>query len=309
MALSHTHPGALPRIFRRSRVLLVGCGEVGQRVAALRTPAAVKAYALSSSPGRHPDLRKQGLTVISGDLDDLATLYRLAGVAHRVVHLAPPPTQGWEDSRTRHLLQALIKRSPPTQLVYASTTGVYGDQGGALCTEASPATPLTPRAKRRADAEQRVRHFGRSGTCRCTILRIPGIYSPDRSGVQVRERLMKQTPVLMREHDVYTNHIHTNDLARACWLALWKGRAQRTLNVCDDSQMLMGDYYDMLADLAGLGRPPRISRSTAAAALPLQLLSFMGESRRLSNQRLKTELGLRLHYPTVQEGWAPLTLF
>ncbi len=306
MALSNTHPGALPRLFRRNRVLIVGCGDIGQRVAALGTSAAVKTYALSSSPAKYSNLRKLGLTVAGGNLDDLATLHRLAGIAHRVLHLASPPGQGWDDTRTAQLLSVLNQRKAPRQLVYASTTGVYGDKAGAVCTEATPPNPLTPRAKRRAHAEQLVRQFGRATACGCTTLRVPGIYSPDRSGAQVRERLTRQTPVLVREDDVYTNHIHAHDLARACWLALWKGPSQRTINVCDDSAYLMGDYYDLLADRAGLPRPPRVKRSTASTELPLQLLSFMGESRRLSNQRLKAELGLRLRYPTVQEGWASL---
>jgi nucleoside-diphosphate-sugar epimerase len=137
---------------------------------------------------------------------------------------------------------------------------------------------------------------------RSSILRIPGIYAPDREGGTPEGRLRKGTPVLERVDDVFTNHIHANDLARACLAALWRGRAQRIYNVNDDSGMLMGDYFDLAADLYGLPRPPRVLRSTAHGQLPLMLLSFMSESRRMDNTRMKQELRLQLRYSTVKEG-------
>jgi len=153
------------------------------------------------------------------------------------------------------------------------------------------------------DAEGAVRWLGRSGV-RSSILRIPGIYAHDREGGTPRERLLKGTPVLRPEDDVYTNHIHAHDLARACLRALWLGRPQRAINVSDDSDLKMGDYFDLAADLMGLPRPPRIARSTAPEHLPLMLLSFMSESRRMSNQRMKQELRLRLKVPHVRQGLA-----
>ena len=168
--------------------------------------------------------------------------------------------------------------------------------------ESSPLRPRTPRAQRRADAEQAVRHFGRAAHVRASILRIPGIYAPDRVGGTPRGRLEKGTPVLRAEDDVYTNHIHADDLARACIAALWRGQPQRIYNVSDDTVLKMGDYFDMAADLYDLPRPPRIARDAAPSQLSLMLLSFMSESRRLDNARLKRELGLRLRYPTVEAG-------
>jgi nucleoside-diphosphate-sugar epimerase len=141
----------------------------------------------------------------------------------------------------------------------------------------------------------------RQGT-RVSILRIPGIYALDREGGTPLERLRKGTPVLQAKDDVYTNHIHADDLARACWLALWRGQSQRVYHVSDDSQLKMGDYFDVAADVFGLPRPARVARDTAQDQLPLMLLSFMSESRRLDNTRMKQELRLRLRYPTVFEG-------
>jgi nucleoside-diphosphate-sugar epimerase len=299
--------GALPARFRRERVLIVGCGDVGQRVAReLGQGRRVRLLALTSSAERCAALRAQGITPLRGDLDSPASLQRLAGLGTRVLHLAPPPSgEGphWRlDTRTRALTRALWRRSPPQSLVYGSTSGVYGDCEGRWVSEATPVQPSTPRAWRRVDAEANVRWFGRITGCRSTVLRIPGIYAADREGGTPRARLARGTPVLRAEDDVFTNHIHADDLARACARALWRARPQRVLNVVDDTVLKMGDYFDLAADLYGLPRPPRLARDAARDQLPLMLLSFMSESRRLHNRRLKTELGLRLRYPTVAEG-------
>jgi nucleoside-diphosphate-sugar epimerase len=210
--------GALPARFRRERVLIVGCGDVGLRVAkALKGRA--RLLALTSSPERLASLRQRGITPLQGDLDRPRTLARLAGLATRVVHLAPPRNDDeahwWRDLRTVDLLRALRSRTPPASLVYGSTSGVYGDCQGDRVAETRPVRPGTPRAQRRVDAETAVRHFGRAAHVRSGILRIPGIYAPDREGGTPRERLLKRTPVLQDADDVYTNHIHADDLARA----------------------------------------------------------------------------------------------
>ena len=264
--------------------------------------------ALTSSPERAQLLRDRGITPLQGNLDRTDTLRRLSGLAQRVLHLAPPPgdVRGvvTTDPRTRDLLRVLRLRTPPLALVYASTTGVYGDCRGQRVSETRPVQPHTARARRRVDAERWVRLLGRSGV-RSTVLRVPGIYAQDREGGTPRERLLKGTPVLRAQDDVYTNHIHANDLARACVLALWRGRAQRVLHVCDDTDMKMGDYFDLAADLMGLPRPPRVARSQAGESLPLMVLSFMNESRRLDNGRMKKELRLKLQVPHARQGLSP----
>ncbi len=304
--------GALPARFRRERLLIVGCGDVGQRVLRhLATgPGAgrVRVLALTSSAAQVAPLRAQGATPLLGNLDGARSLRRLAGLATRVLHLAPPPGQGdgskgdgWRDPRTLALVRALRRRALPLALVYGSTSGVYGDCGGARVPESRPVAPTTPRAQRRVDAERAVRHLGRAGV-RASILRIPGIYAPDRENGTPEARLRRGTPVLAAPDDVYTNHIHADDLARACQAALWRGAAQRIYHASDDSELKMGDYFDLAADLYGLPRPPRVPRSTAKEQLPLALLSFMGESRRLDNTRLHRELRVQLRHPTVREG-------
>ena len=296
--------GALPSRFRKERVLIVGCGDVGQR-AAKQLVGRTKVMALTSSQDKLADFRAQGITPVLGNLDFPKTLQRLSGWATRVLHLAPPPSDRvgeWStDPRTLNLARALKKRILPRSLVYGSTSGVYGDCQGQWVSESQPVKPHTPRAMRRVDAEKVVRYLGRSGV-RASILRIPGIYAPDRVNGTPRERLLKGTPVLVEQDDVYTNHIHSDDLARACVAALWRGKSQRVFHVSDDTHLKMGDYFDAAADLMGLKRPPRVPRSQAQESLPLMLLSFMSESRRLRNDRLKKELRVTLKYPSIQEG-------
>lgn len=296
-----SRPGALPARFRRERVLLVGCGDVGVRVAALMR-GRVRLMALTSSPQRVADLRSRGITPLLGNLDQPQTLARLSALATRVVHLAPPPSVGLSDPRTQALTHVLAQRCPPKSLVYGSTSGVYGDCQGAWVAETQATQASSERAQRRVGAESWVRAFGRASGAVACVLRIPGIYAPDREGGTPRGRLLKGMPVLQAQEDVYTNHIHADDLARACLLALWRGKPQRIYNVNDDSHLKMGDYYDLAADLLGLPRPPRVSRSVAMGQLSPMVLSFMGESRRLVNARMKNELGLRLRYPTVDRG-------
>jgi nucleoside-diphosphate-sugar epimerase len=262
----------------------------------------VRLLALTSSVERVAPLRALGITPLLGNLDAPATLRRLAGLAHRVLHLAPPPGEGRADTRTRALTRALRRRSLPQALVYGSTSGVYGDCQGEVVNETRATHADSARAGRRVDAEKTVRFYGRSTSVHSSILRIPGIYAPDRPGGTPRPRLEKGTPVLQASEDVYTNHIHADDLARACLAALWRGRPQRIYNVNDDTSLKMGDYFDLAAELYGLPRPPRISRAVANVQLPLLQLSFMRESRRMDNSRLKQELHLSLRYPTVDMG-------
>jgi nucleoside-diphosphate-sugar epimerase len=286
---------------RRPTLLIVGCGDIGVRVLRLLQPR-WRVLALSSSPARVALLRGWGAVPLPGDLDRPATLGRLGGLADAVLHLAPPQGQGATDARTRALLQALARGGRVQRLVYASTTGVYGDCGGARFDETRAIDPATDRARRRADAEQQIRRYGRrTGAC-VSVLRIPGIYAADRTGGHPRERLARGTPVLVPEDDVHTNHIHADDLARACVAALLRGAAQRIYHACDDTDLTMGAYFDLAADLSGLPRPPRVTRAQARQQLSPMLMSFMSESRRLSNHRLKRELHLRLRYPTVREG-------
>lgn len=284
----------------RERLLIIGCGDVGMRVLR-QLKGRWSVLALTRSADRTAQLRAAGAVPLLGDLDDAASLQRLAGLAHRVLYLAPPATEGRTDERMRRVLRTLSRGTRPTRLVYASTTGVYGDAGGARFDETRPVNPSNDRAWRRVDAERQLRHWGVQSGCAVTLLRVPGIYAWNRPGGHPRERLAKGLPVLRAQEDVFTNHIQADDLARACVLALMRG-PRRVLHACDSSELLMGDYMDLAARLCGLPAPERIARAEAAQRFSPMQMSFLNESRRLDNRRLLRELRLRLRYPTPATG-------
>jgi nucleoside-diphosphate-sugar epimerase len=281
------------------RLLIIGCGDVALRAApVLRTKFLL--YGLTRSADQFALLRRYGIRPILGDLDSLSELQRIVGVAHAVLHTAPPPNHGQADTRTRHLICAMGKSVIlPRQLVYISTSGVYGDCGGAHIDETQPTHPQTARAGRRVDAEAQLRRWGRRSGVNVSILRAPGIYAAERLSL---ERLRKGMPVLRSEEDVFTNHVHADDLAQACVAALFRGRPQRTYHTSDSSEIKMGDYFDKLADAFELPRPPRVSRAEAERLIAEPGLSFMRESRRLSNQRLVEELRVSLRFPTIESA-------
>ncbi|HEY2024967.1 NAD-binding protein [Paraburkholderia sp.] len=349
------------RNFRRPRVLIVGCGDVGMRCVRLLRPRA-HVFALTSHAARCAELRAAGVTPLRGDLDDPHSLKRLAGLAPTVLHLAPPQKSGDDDRRTRALLATLarphstrataglaprvtprirtaaarrravfaavpavtpigrIRRTwasyldaetpdivpdgvrrtaasrAPTRIVYASTTGIYGDCGGAWIDETRARRPANARAKRRVSAESQLRRATARGSVSASIARIPGIYARNRLPLA---RLERRTPALAEADDVYTNHIHADDLAAILVRLATHGRPARAIHACDDSSLKMGAYFDAVADTFGVARAPRITRAQAQAQIDPTLLSFMRESRRLVNRRLKEELRVRLRYPNV----------
>ena len=274
------------------RLLILGCGDVGMRLLPLLR-GRYRVFAVTSQPARCAELRALGAIPIVADLDQPASLRRLAGLARTVVHLAPPAAEGMQDRRTRNVTAILPEQS---RLVYVSTTGVYGDCGGAWLDESRPVAPRNARARRRVDAEQVLRQWGRRSGSTVAILRVPGIYAADRLPFK---RLEQGTPALAEADDVYTNHIHADDLARIIARTLGRGRAGRVYHAVDDSDLKMGQYFDAVADAFQLPRPPRLPRAELEQVVTPTLLSFMSESRRLRNHRLKKELGVRLNYPTV----------
>lgn len=277
----------------------MGCGDIALRlVRELR--GRWRVYALTRSDARHALLRRAGVTPVIGDLDHAETLDRLPGLAHDVVHFAPPPSAGIHDTRTANLARALAKGgSLPQRLVYISTSGVYGDCAGDVVDETRQPRPGSDRARRRLDAERLLRAWGVAHGVPVCILRVPGIYAPERLPLA---RLRAGTPVLVPERDPYTNHIHAEDLVRVVIAALSRGRAGRAYNASDDSWMRVGDYFDLVADQFGLPHPPRLDWEQARAAIPENQLSFLRESRRLANRRLKKELRVALRYPSVAQG-------
>ena len=286
-------------VLGRPRLLIIGCGDVGLRlIPLLRTRFRV--FALTSQPERLSELRSAGAIPLLGNLDNPESLHRLKGLAELVVHLAPPPAQGALDQRTRNLATILPRHG---RLVYVSTTGVYGDCKGAYFDETRPVAPVNARAQRRVDAEQVLRRWARRNGGRLSILRVPGIYAAERLPL---ERLQLGTPALLATEDVYTNHIHADDLAQIIALALFRAQPLRVYHTVDDSNLKMGEYFDQVAAAFKLPTPPRVPRAELANHVSPMLLSFMSESRRLANDRMKIELGVRLRWPAVSDLLASL---
>jgi len=289
------------------RLLIVGCGDVAMRAIPLLCKG-FKVFALVRDPAKFAKLRALGVKPLLGDLDDRRTLVRIAGIADAVLHLAPPPNSGNRDTRTRNLLSVLShdnsrNKSLPKRLIYISTSGVYGNCNGAWVSETRPLKAKNLRAQRRVDAELQIRRWAKRNRVNASILRVPGIYAADRLPIS---RLQKGTPGIVDHEDSYTNHIHADDLAQICVAALQRGKSCRVYHACDDSHLKMGEYFDMVADAYRLPRVPRVSRDEAQHVLPESLLSFMNESRRLTNDRMKRELRVRLRYPTVRDMLATL---
>ena len=288
----------MPSLRKRAglpRLLILGCGDVGMRLLPLLR-GRFRVFAVTRQPARCAQLRAAGAVPIVANLDEPASLRRLAGLAATVVHLAPPLSSGLLDRRTRNLAAILPEHG---RLVYVSTSGVYGDCGGAVVAETRPVAPANARAKRRVDAEQVLRGWGARRGASVVILRVPGIYAEDRLPLK---RLREGTPALAAGDDVYTNHIHADDLARIIERAIWRGRPGRVYHASDDSELKMAEYFDAVADAFGLPRPPRLPREQLRQAVTPMLLSFMSESRRLDNTRIRRELGVRLRYRRVADA-------
>ena len=281
--------------FGKPRILIVGCGDIGLRVAK-QLCRNYRVFALTSQQSRFSELRGIGITPILGDLDKPETLWRLSGLAETVIHLAPPQNIGHRDSRTRNLTRILAQGpASVSRLIYVSTTGVYGDHKGGRVSEITPVNPQSERAKRRVDAERVLRLWGPANGVAVTILRVPGIYAANRLPV---DRLQTRTPALIPDEDAYSNHIQSDDLARLVCAAVYHGKPQRIINTCDGSETKMGDYFDEVADAFGLERPARMPAAELQKIVSPMLWSFMRESRRVSNTRLP-ELKTPLRYPSV----------
>jgi len=308
---------------RKLRILIVGAGDVARRLTTrIGLNDRARWLGLARSTATALELRDAGILPVAADLDVLTSLRRAGSLgrsADVVLHLAPPSGEGRDDVRTRRWLAACARprtsgrprptaenaqrsamrstgkssrRTHPLRAVYVSTTGVYGDCAGEHIDETRRARPENARAKRRVSAEARIRA---SRTRRFAILRAPGIYAAERLPV---ERLRAGTPALAASDDIFTNHIHADDLARAVWFAIFRGGAGRVVNVVDDSELRMGEYFDQVADAVSLPRPPRMDRVQLKQNVSPMLYSFMSESRRIDNARMKRELRLRLKYAT-----------
>lgn len=278
-------------------VLIVGCGDLGQRLARRLLAQGRGVRALVRSAASAQALARQSIQATAVDLDREDS----AADADEIYWFAPPPAQGATDPRLRRWLDGLAPRA--RRIVYVSTSGVYGDCAGRWIAEDEPLKPQTDRGRRRLDAERTLLECSARIHSEPVILRVPGIYGPGRLPV---ERLKQGLPVVedggVDSERRWTNRIHVDDLAEAALAAMARGRAGAAYHVADGHPTTMSDYFTRCARLLGLPEPPRIALSEARARLGPALMSFVDESRRLLNLRMREELGVVLRYPDLASG-------
>lgn len=280
------------------QVFIVGCGYVGKRIAALCRERGDAVAALCRKEESCRELAGLGITPVPGDLDHPRTL-RLPTAGGVVFYCAPPPGGGITEPRVQAFCDSIAPGSEPARLVYLSTTGVYGDCGGGIVTEETPVNPETTRAKRRIHAERTLTAWGEERGVAVVILRVPGIYGPGRLPIP---QLQGGQPVLLSEEAPYSNRIHVDDLAAVCLAAVERGGAGELFNVGDGQCGTMTDYFNAVADAAGLPRPPQVTMDEARRVMHPLMLSYFSESRRVDVEKMRRVLGVALRYPTLEEG-------
>lgn len=278
-------------------VLIIGCGDIGRRVAALLAPTPVAGVVQTADSAAR--LRELGIDALQLTLDVALSPTDLPVQGREVYYFAPPPAQGDTDTRVARLCALWRGAALPLRVVYISTSAVYGDCAGAWIDETAVLQPGTARGRRRLDAERSWLQWGRETGVAVVILRVPGIYAPDRLPVK---RLRAGLPVLAEADSPYINRIHADDLAQTCVAAMRRGEPGAAYNVSDGHPTTMTDYFNRIADRLGLPRPPVVGRAAAAQSLSPSMLSFLGESKRLDNRRLREQLGVVLHYPDLATG-------
>jgi len=284
-------------------VLIAGCGDIGQRVAQRYRAQDICVRGLARSEAGVARLRAAGIEPVFGDLADRVTLKDLPTSAAVIFYFAPPPTQGERDPLIQNFLAAIDPARRPAKLVLISTTAVYGDCQGAWITEAQAVEPQTARGQRRLDAENTLRHWAQKTGVPFVILRVGGIYGPGRLPVT---RLEKGLPILQPADSPYTNRIHQDDLAQVCIAAAEKGVPGEVYNIADGHPGTMSQYFIDVAKALGLPLPPIVSRAEAEKVMSAGMLSYLRESRRLDNRKMREELAIELRYPDLTAGLADL---
>lgn len=282
-------------------VLIVGCGDVGRRVALAERDTGAVVMALARSATSAAELEALGLQVVHGDLDRPDSLVVLPTSSALLYYFAPPPATRDRDLRLYNFLNAISAQALPERVVLISTSGVYGDCQGAWVSEDRMPHPESARGRRRLDAEQQLQTWGERTAVPVVILRVPGIYGPGRLP---EKRLRAGEPVLREDESPWSNRVHILDLVSACIAAGARGRPGAVYNISDGKPSSMTDYFNQVADALGLERPPQISLEQARSKLSDGMQSYLAESKRLDNRRMREELGVLPQYPDLASGLA-----
>lgn len=287
-------------------VIIVGFGDIGQRLARIWRSKGLPVHGLARGEDKQSAMAQLGVLPVQADLDQPASLANLPELENGLLYwLVPPPGTGQTDPRMAHLLAHLEQVGRPARIVAISTTGVYGDQQGRMVDETTPANPQVDRARRRLDMETRLQTWGEQHTVPVIILRVGGIYGPNRLPLQ---RIRDGVPLLKPELSPKTNRIHADDLASVCEAAAVKPDQSRIYNVSDGQDSDMTEYFFTLADFFGLPRPPVVDWPEAEQTISQGMLSYLRESRRLDTSRMQKELGVVLRYPSLLDGLKAMRL-
>ena len=194
-------------------------------------------------------------------------------------------------------LEAEILAANPAWLGYLSTTGVYGDHGGAWVDETTKLTPATTRGHHRVKAEKQWMSLHKAHGLPTHIFRLAGIYGPNRGPfAKVRNGTARR---IIKKNQVFSR-IHVEDIAQTIAASIAKPNAGQIYNVCDNDPAPPQDVIGHAANLLGLPMPPALDFKTAD--LSPMARSFYAESKKVSNARIKQELGVQLRYPDYKSG-------
>ena len=283
-----------------STPLIVGCGDVGTRLARSLIVSGRRPVGLVRTQPSADALGRQGIAPVVSNLDRPVDEPPAAAEKGLVFYLVPPPKDAeGDDPRLRNFLSA-CGQERPSRIVYLSTSAVYGDCAGAWVDETRPPRPTSARGQRRLAAEQMLAQWSRETGGEHVILRVAGIYGPDRLPL---DRLA-DTVLIDEQEAPWSNRIHVDDLVSVLRAAAERGRSGRVYNVADGQPTTMTDYFFRVADAAGRPRPRTVPLAAADRHLSAGMLEFIRESRRLDVTRMQRELGVRLRYPDLDAGLA-----
>ncbi len=281
------------------RVLIVGCGYIGFSLGVELVRQGHKVFGLRRSRLAEAELQAAGIEPLSADISKATELARLPATYDWVVDCVSAGGGGVEAYKAvyfrgmRNLL-AWLESAPPKKFVYTSSTSVYGQTGGETVDETSPADPSAETGRILVATENELLAAARKGFPGI-ILRLAGIYGPGR-GYWLKQFLSGQAR-LEGAGDRLLNMVHRDDVAGAILAALERGQPGEIYNVVDDMPVTQRAFFQGLSDSLGKPMPP-------AATEPAPPSKRGGSNKRVSNRKLKTELGYRFKYPTFREGLA-----
>jgi len=278
------------------RLFVFGIGYTARAFIASQTARWSRVSGTVRSADKATSLQAQGIRAYplaqDRDGEDLASDIRLADA---ILVSAPPGPDG--DPILRRFGDAIASGAKAAWIGYLSTTGVYGDRGGAWVDETVPVAPASRQSVQRAAAERDWLAFGKDAGRAAHVFRLTGIYGPGRNALaNLAQGTAKR---VIRQGQVF-NRIHVDDIARVLASSLERPRGGAIYNVADDEPAPPQDVIAYAARLARVAAPPEIP--IERAELSPMSRSFYGENKRICNRLVKDELQVRLLYPTYREG-------